>query len=62
LLRAVSGTQLPALFSHLLRSSSQSHSLYLVSPSRRRQRTSQLASPALFVPVPLRQELNAFAA
>jgi hypothetical protein len=33
-----------------------------VSHSRRRRRISQLASPAPFAPVPLRQELNALAA
>jgi len=60
--RAAPGTALPARFSHPLRSSSQLHSLRLVSLSRRRRRTSQLASPATFAPVPLRQELNALAA
>jgi hypothetical protein len=59
---AASGTPLPALFSHPLRLSSPSPSLHLVSHSRRRRRISQLASPAPFAPVPLRQELNALAA
>ena len=59
---AASGTELPARFSHPLRSSSPSPSLRLPSLSRRRRRTSQLASPAPFAPVPLRQELNARAA
>jgi hypothetical protein len=54
LLDAASGTALPALFSHLPRSSSQSHSLHLVQRSRRRQRTSQLAYPVLLEAVPRR--------
>jgi hypothetical protein len=62
LLHAVSGTALPAQFSHLLRSSSQSYSQHFASRSPHRQQASQLASPAPFAPVPLRQELNTLAA
>ena len=46
----------------LLRSSRQSPSLCLVSRLRRRKQASQLAPTAPFVPVPLPQELSAFAA
>jgi hypothetical protein len=57
----VSGTALPAQFS-LLRSSSQSYSLRFASRSPHRQQASQLAFPAPFARVPLRQELNRLAA
>jgi hypothetical protein len=62
LLHAVFGTPLPAQFSHLLLSSSQSYSLHFRSRSPRRQQASQVASPVLLAPAPLRQELNTLAA
>jgi hypothetical protein len=53
---------LRARFPHLLRSSSPPYSLHFASRSLHRRQASQLASPAPFAPVPLRQELNTLTA